>query len=104
MRMNTPNKTEIKPSYEEIAARASQLWAKGGRQPGKDLEYWFQAENELLAARQLGAQGSFVSAPRTAMQARQNLKPKAVKVSAAGCGVSSEGWRLDELQKQIAGN
>ena len=62
--MNTANKTEMKPSHEEIAAKASQLWEQGGRHSGKDLEYWVQAEKELLAAHRQGAQASCVSASK----------------------------------------
>ena len=37
---------------EQIAALAYQLWEKGGREAGRDQEYWFQAENQLKAASQ----------------------------------------------------
>ncbi len=36
--------------HDEIARRAYELWQKGGRQPGRDQEYWFQAEAELMTA------------------------------------------------------
>lgn len=32
---------------ETIAARAYSLWEKDGRPPGRDLEYWLQAESQL---------------------------------------------------------
>lgn len=31
-----------------IAKRADELWARGGQNRGRDLEYWLQAEREVL--------------------------------------------------------
>ncbi len=45
----------MKPNYHEIALRAYQLWEEGGRQPGRDQQYWLQAEAELKARQQAGA-------------------------------------------------
>ncbi len=44
--------TDMKPNYHEIALRAYQLWEEGGRQPGRDQQYWLQAEAELKARQQ----------------------------------------------------
>lgn len=44
------NKTETKqrkPTREEIAACAYDIWQKGGSKPGTDLENWLQAEKQL---------------------------------------------------------
>jgi hypothetical protein len=46
------NQGQIKPSHDEIAQRASQIWELAGHLVGRDAEYWLQAEAELLAARQ----------------------------------------------------
>jgi hypothetical protein len=35
------------PSHEEIAARAEEIYRQSGCVPGKDLENWVRAENEL---------------------------------------------------------
>ena len=35
------------PTHEEIARRAYELWQRNGCQPGRDVEYWCQAEHEL---------------------------------------------------------
>ena len=43
-----------KVSRDEVAQRAYQLWVAAGQPIGRDLEYWLQAEAELLAARQSG--------------------------------------------------
>ncbi|HTL72264.1 MAG TPA: DUF2934 domain-containing protein [bacterium] len=48
--MNATSKSGIKPTRDEIAARAYQLWEKDGRKAGQDSKYWFQAENELRMA------------------------------------------------------
>jgi hypothetical protein len=42
-----------KVNRDEVAQRAYQLWQAAGRPIGRDLEYWLQAEAELLAARAL---------------------------------------------------
>lgn len=38
-------------STEEIARRAYELYEQDGRQDGKDVEYWLQAEAELSGRR-----------------------------------------------------
>jgi hypothetical protein len=53
----------MKPSHNEIAARASQLWEKEGRQLGKDLDYWLQAEAELMTAGKGSAQSAAAQQP-----------------------------------------
>jgi len=35
------------PSHEEIAARAEEIYRQSGCVPGRDLENWVRAENEL---------------------------------------------------------
>jgi hypothetical protein len=40
-----------KPTHEEIAARAFELFEKSGRLPGHDVENWLNAEKQLIAAR-----------------------------------------------------
>jgi hypothetical protein len=37
---------------DEVARRTLRLWKAAGRPTGRDLEYWLQAEVELLAERQ----------------------------------------------------
>ena len=36
-----------KPSPAAISARAFELWERDGRQQGRDVDYWLQAEAEL---------------------------------------------------------
>ena len=33
---------------EDIKARARELWEQNGRPPGRDLEFWLQAEAEII--------------------------------------------------------
>lgn len=40
------------PTYEEIAVRAYEIYIARGAQEGRDLEDWYQAENELRLGRQ----------------------------------------------------
>lgn len=44
-----------RPTQQEIAAYAFQLWESEGRQPGRDLDYWLQAEAQLTADRKADA-------------------------------------------------
>jgi hypothetical protein len=44
------NQTKI--NRDEIAKRAHELWNAAHRPGGRDLEFWLQAEAELLAAKQ----------------------------------------------------
>lgn len=37
------------PSHEAIVHRARALWEEAGRKEGLDLDYWLQAEKELLS-------------------------------------------------------
>lgn len=39
------------PTTEEIAQCAYLIWEKEGKQPGRDREYWMQAETQLRATR-----------------------------------------------------
>jgi hypothetical protein len=39
------------PSHDEIAVLAHQLWEINGRPDGRDVEFWFQAENQLRPSR-----------------------------------------------------
>jgi hypothetical protein len=41
----------IELSRGEVAHRARRLWQAAGRPPGRDLEYWLQAEVELLTTK-----------------------------------------------------
>src|SRR5688572_19650917 len=36
-----------KPTSEQIAQRAYELWEQAGRPDGRSAEHWFEAENEL---------------------------------------------------------
>lgn len=45
----------IEMGRDEVAKRARRLWKAAGRPNGRDLEYWLQAEVELLAARNGGS-------------------------------------------------
>jgi hypothetical protein len=51
--MNTKTKIKMRPYVElrrdEVARRTLQLWEAAGRPKGRDLEYWLQAEVELLS-------------------------------------------------------
>jgi hypothetical protein len=50
--MKTQSEQKAALSHDEIANLAWQLWEQEGSQHGRDQEYWFRAEQQLLAARQ----------------------------------------------------
>lgn len=39
----------LRPSHEEIAGRARQLWSDYGQPSGRDEEIWLEAERQLRA-------------------------------------------------------
>ncbi len=44
----TPSaRTAGAPSHDAVARRAFELWEQQGREPGRDVEHWLQAEAEL---------------------------------------------------------
>ena len=45
--MNKAETKPDKPTPEEVAALAYDIWQKGGCKPGTDLENWLQAEKQL---------------------------------------------------------
>jgi hypothetical protein len=45
------NHNQSKVSRDEVAQRAYQLWEAAGQPVGRDLEYWLQAESELLSSK-----------------------------------------------------
>jgi len=48
----TPTRTVTAPSYEQIAARAYEIFIARGGQHGRDQEDWYQAESELRLGEQ----------------------------------------------------
>lgn len=38
----------MRPTHEHIAVRAFFLWEKAGRPANRELEFWYEAENEEL--------------------------------------------------------
>ena len=48
--MNNTFDTRPVATKEEITALAYQIWDKAGRPAGRDLEFWLQAEDQLLSA------------------------------------------------------
>lgn len=52
MRTKTTNERDVEPKHDEIARRAREIWENAGCQSGRDLEFWLQAERELLSSKQ----------------------------------------------------
>ena len=72
------------PSHEEIAALAYELWEKGGRQPGSELENWLKAEKQLSVARAVtirhgrNGQRAQTCSPEPAAVSRTSQKAQAI--------------------------
>jgi len=39
-----------KPSHEEVASLAYQIWEQRGHPQGQDVEFWLEAEQQILSA------------------------------------------------------
>ena len=46
-------RTLAKPDQNQIRQRAREIWEDNGRPPGRDLEFWLQAEREFREAEAL---------------------------------------------------
>ena len=61
----TPNTTVsyTEPTHDEIALAAFLQWEREGRQPGRELQYWLQAEAQLRVMRQKKAEAAAQALP-----------------------------------------
>jgi len=50
--MNHSTHAQPEPSHDEIALHAFLLWEREGRQMGREMTYWLQAEAQLRQASQ----------------------------------------------------
>jgi hypothetical protein len=39
------------PTRQQIAGRAYEIYSNAGRQPGREVEFWLEAERQLLGGR-----------------------------------------------------
>ena len=82
MKTNTTETTALnttlrgdEPAHDEIAFTAFLAWENEGRQPGRELHYWLQAEAQLRDARQKKAE----AAAQTAAEWPRPSRATAVK-------------------------
>lgn len=61
-----PKHTREMPLLEEVSRRARQLWEEKGRPEGRDVEFWLEAERQVL-----GADPSVRAVPGGAVSAQQ---------------------------------
>ena len=61
--------TNGKPTHDEIAQRARQIYERSGRQPGHDMDNWLAAEAQLRAERESGSDTRPVSRSTVTVQA-----------------------------------
>jgi len=64
-----PGKTRIRIDLDEILQRAYRLWTDAGQPAGRNLEFFLQAEAELMAAKRTG------TALAVAVAAAQSHRP-----------------------------
>jgi hypothetical protein len=67
--------SDPKHDRDAVAARAYALYVRRGRQPGRSMEDWFEAERQVRAER--GAPASDLGAPRNSL-AGQAVPPRAL--------------------------
>ena len=53
--MENLNRKQMPPSREEIALLAYQIWEQRGHPQGQDVEFWLEAERQVLAGRSSNA-------------------------------------------------
>lgn len=51
-RRNLETQSYVELDRDEVARRTLRLWRAAGRPKGRDLEFWLQAELELMTQRQ----------------------------------------------------
>ena len=76
--MRTESEHEMPTNRDDIARLAQQIWEREGRQAGRDLEYWLQAERELLGRRNLTSPAR--SRPRTAVTVPSQGERKPIRL------------------------
>jgi hypothetical protein len=64
------NKNTAPPTEEQIRQRAYELYVEGGRQAGKELDYWLKAEAEFNQSQQEKALRENLMDWRTGMVSR----------------------------------
>ena len=73
--MRTINESETPATRDEVARLARQIWEREGRQAGRDLEYWLQAEREVLDRRKPASPARPSPATAVAAPSRGAKKP-----------------------------
>lgn len=69
--INSPQ-TAARPSHDEIAQRAYEIFLQRGCPEGRDMDHWLEAETQLMASRQQA------SAPPAAKISRETrMQPNA---------------------------
>jgi hypothetical protein len=61
-----------KPSPAAVSARAFELWERDGRQQGRDVDYWLQAEAELTLKTRANSPSNQNGTESAAYTTRQN--------------------------------
>lgn len=51
--MKNTNEHAVRITESEIGVAAYQMWEKAGHPPGRDLQFWLDAEKQLRAAAQV---------------------------------------------------
>jgi hypothetical protein len=71
--------------YNMIAERAYYISEKAGFAPHRDMDFWLQAENEMLSEwqTQSGANGTAKKTRKPAVKAAASAEPKVAKAKAA---------------------
>jgi len=67
--------TKQQPSHDEIALRAYQIWEQRGHPQGQDVEFWLDAERQILSAGTTQASNSLAVQQRTPQAAAKASSP-----------------------------
>ena len=78
MKISTSGK---EPSRDEIALRAFLIWEKDGRQPGREMSYWLQAESEIRSSNQKKAVVAAAKAAKPWPPQAASIRSQEVKIA-----------------------
>jgi hypothetical protein len=76
--MKTRSENETSANRDDIAKLAWQIWEREGRQTGRDLEHWLQAEREVLGRKNQASPTR--SSPATAVAAPSRGAKKPIRL------------------------
>jgi len=89
MIMNLGAEQKVVLNHDDIANLARQIWQSEGSQPGRDLEYWLQAERQILTVRRLGKKQPKTAGAKRPAASASRKKSVSQPAASVGFGIPS---------------